>query len=326
MPTHPSWTETSLLGSDFPLPLDQPFTLAQSRAEGVRPPVLRRLCESGLLRRPVRGVYLATQAGDSPLLRAQSLGLVMPPDAVVCDRHAGYLHGTDMTLAPNEHLHLSPVSVARPSDHGRVKGALAVGGERALASYDVTEVMGLPVTTRLRTALDLGRVRNPDRAIAGMDAMLRLGGFTQDELVASTARFAGARWVTTLREIAPLTDARAESPPESVLRLRCLQAGIEGMVPQVEVYDDGRLLARLDLADEELRFAAEYDGVAFHSSSQQVSDDRTRRSALEEKQDWTIVVVVNHHLVGPHQDAELLLRQGVREARRRAGRRVHLDW
>ena len=127
-----------------------------------------------------------------------------------------------MVLAPNEHLHLSPVSVARLSGHGRVKGDLAAGGERALAPYDVTEVMGLPVTTRLRTALDLGRVRNPDRAIAGMDAMVRLGGFSHEELMGSVPRFAGHRWVRTLREIAPLADGRAESPPESVLRLRCL--------------------------------------------------------------------------------------------------------
>ncbi|MCH1867393.1 hypothetical protein [Nocardioides sp. CFH 31398] len=323
MKTIPLTTDGRFLGPAFPLPLDRPFTLDQARAEGVRSPDLTRLCALGLLRRPVRRVYLAAQAGDSPLLRSQALALVLPPDSYIVDRHAGYLHGADMVLAPNEHLHLSPVSVARLSDRGRVKGDLAAGGERALAPYDVTEVMGLPVTTRLRTALDLGRVRNPDRAIAGMDAMVRLGGLSPAEILASVPRFAGQRWVRTLREIAPLADGRAESPPESVLRLRCLQAGIEGLVPQLEVHDDGRFLARLDLGDEVLRFAAEYDGVAFHSSERQVANDLDRRADLESTQDWTIVVVRNENLVGPHQDAELLLRAGVREARRRAGRRIH---
>ena len=68
------------------------------------------------------------------------------------------------------------------------------------------------------------------------------------------------RWVTTLRAIAPLADGRAESPGESVLRLRCIECGLK-VEPQVEVWVGGFLVARLDLASVELLLAVEYDGA-----------------------------------------------------------------
>jgi len=50
------------------------------------------------------------------------------------------------------------------------------------------------------------------------------------------------------------------------------------LTPQVEVRDGARFVARLDLADEALRAAAEYDGAEWHSSPDQQSDDRARRA------------------------------------------------
>ena len=44
-----------------------------------------------------------------------------------------------------------------------------------------------------------------------MDAMLRLGMFDKPELVYGVPRFKGMRWVTVLRELAPLADGRVVS-------------------------------------------------------------------------------------------------------------------
>ena len=52
------------LDSSFPLPLDRPFT-KQATAEGITPNQLTWLVQNGYLRRPIKGVLLATQAGDS---------------------------------------------------------------------------------------------------------------------------------------------------------------------------------------------------------------------------------------------------------------------
>lgn len=309
------------LDSSFPLPLDRPFTAAQARAEGVPRHHLTWLCKEAHLRQPIRGVYLSVTAGDSPLLRAQCLALVVPDDCVICDRHAGWLLGAQMVLAPNEHLDLRPISVFRPSGKGRLRNGLAESGERNLLKSDVVEVNGLAVTSPLRTTWDLGRVRWREAALSGMDAMLRLGLFSHDELLAGVERFRGGRWVTTLRSLAPLADGRAESPGESVLRLRWIDCGLPEPEPQVEVWRDGFLIARIDLANRDMRFAAEYDGAEWHSSEEQQEHDRARRQELVDE-GWLVQPLVARNVFGRQRDCEAILLSAAREARRRAGRRV----
>ena len=269
---------TSLIGQpcldeSFPLPLDEPFTTKTAYGAGLSRWALHWLLREGFLRRPLKNVYVATQAPDTIDLRAQCLRLVVPADCVICDRHAGWLLGAEMVLRPNEHIHLEPISLFRPSDRGRLRNQLCDSGERNLIPSDITEVRGLPVTTPLRTAWDLGRVRYREQAIAGLDAMLRLGVFTREDLLAGIERFRRMRWVTTLRSIAPIADGRAESPGESVLRLRWIDCGLPTPELQIEVWRDGVLIARLDVGNEDLRFAAEYDGAEWHSSAEQREHD-----------------------------------------------------
>ena len=271
------WILGRALDGSFPLPVDQPFTTAMALGAGMSKRALTTLVTEGLLRRPVRGVYLSTAAGDSLALRAAALRLVVPADCVVVDGHAGWLRGAEMTLAPGEHLELRPLSLFRPSGTGRLRNEISSSGERWLPDEHVTEFDGLRVTTEIRTAWDLGRVRWPSRGLAGVDQMLRLGRFTHEELLAGIDQFRGHRWVTTLRAIGPLADGRAESPPESVLRLLCHE-NLLPMTPQVEVWDGSRFVARLDLADESLLAGVEYDGREWHSTPEQQRHDRRRRA------------------------------------------------
>ena len=293
------------LDDTFPLPADAPFTAATARDAGVSRWHLGQLVAEGLLRCPIRGVYLSTALGDSLPLRAACLKLVAPPDCVVVDRHAGWLLGAEMVLAPGEHLEVRPLSLFRPSGHGRLRNGIARSGERWLREEDVTEIDGLPVTTPLRTAWDLGRVRWTDHAIAGIDQMMRLGTFGREEFLAGIEQFRRQRWVTTLRAVGPLADGRAESPPESVLRLRCVECHLP-MTPQLEVHRDGRFIARLDLGNPDLLAGAEYDGVEWHSSPEQLEHDRARRRDATEE-GYLIEVFRKEHLWGVRADAEARL-------------------
>jgi very-short-patch-repair endonuclease len=309
-----------LLGTTFPLAPDAPFTRTQAMDAGVSRRALDRLLAEGLVRRPVKGVYVGTHVLDSVALRAACLRLVVPEDCVVVDRHAGWLHGAQMVLAPGEHLELRPLSVFRPSGHGRLRNDLAASGERNLAPDDVVEIHGLRVSTPLRTAWDLGRVRWTDEAIAGLDAMFRLGAFSREEFLAGFERFRRMRWVTTLRMIGPLADGRSESPGESVLRLRCIEVGVR-VVPQVEVFRDGRLVARLDLADESLLLGIEYDGVEWHSSPEQVAHDRERRTALEDD-GWVVLAFGRDDVYGRARTCDTVIKAAAQLARARRGRRT----
>ncbi len=300
------------------LPADVPFTSATALACGVKPHQLRRLVGHGHLKHLLKGVYVARGVADSTALRCSALALVMPEDCVVVDRHAGWLHGAEMVLAPNEHVHAAPISIFRPSGHGRLRNELADSGERNLLPSDITEIHGIRAATLLRTAWDLGRVRSPDRAIAGIDAMLRLG-VDRAEFLDGIERFRGMRWVTTLRTIGPLGDGRSQSPGESVLRLRWIETHLPEPRPQVEVWLDGRLLAVLDLANEDLRYAAEYDGREWHSSDEQRAHDAVRRAEVEHL-DWIVDAFVSDDLFGRHANAEARLRAGAKRAGQRLWR------
>ena len=98
-----------------------------------RPPDVHR----GPATPPIKGVHLATEPGDSLALRAACLTLRGTRRCVIVDRHAGWLLGAQMVLAPGEHL-ACPTALDLPT-HGRdvSRNDLATSGERNLTAGDV---------------------------------------------------------------------------------------------------------------------------------------------------------------------------------------------
>ena len=307
------------LDDRFPFSLDAPFTAQAARREGLNSCDLTKLVDDGYLRRMVAGVYVAGQAADSIDLRAAALRLVVPNDAVIVDTTAGWLLGAEMILAPGDHLAVPPVSVFVSRRGARLRNGLAASGQRFLTRDHVMDLLGLRVTTPLRTACDLGRLLPRDRAFAALDTMLRLGAFDREELWAETVRFRGMRGVRQLRAFAPLADPRAESPGESVTRLRWLDmTSLPAPELQIEVERPLGPSYWLDLGVEELRFAVEYDGEEWHRrTAEQREHDHRRRTWLREERGWIVEPVGKDNVFGQHQDIESILRGGHTRARRR---------
>lgn len=310
----------SLLGPDFPLPLDRPFSLEQAKAAGITRYTVGRLHSDGLVRRVLKGVYVPAQQPDDVLVRARALALVVPADAVIVDWTACWLHTG--VMPPNAHLETPPLAVFRHAGRGRLRNGLCHSGERALLPRDLTRVAGLRVTTALRTAWDLGRLMPRDWALAGMDALAATGHFTTEALTTDVERFRRQRGVVQLRDLAPKVDPRAESPAESVLRLRWLDMpSLPSPTPQVRILlPDGREIYRIDLGVEELKFGLEYDGHEHHSSELDRRHDELRRRDLEERFGWHVLAVTRDNVFGRHRDVEVVLLQGIEEARRRLAR------
>ena len=136
--------------------------------------------------------------------------------------------------------------------------------------------------------MDLGRLLWRYDALAAIDGFLRLGvplALISGEL----GRYRGYRGVRQLRALVPLGDARAESGPESALRLHWIEANLPPPVLQHWIYDDdGTPLYRLDIADPDARYAAEYDGDEFHSDAVDMVHDDVRRTWLREHRDWSV--------------------------------------
>lgn len=308
-----------VLDDSFPLPLELPFTAAAASAAGISRRTLTRLVREGLIRRLLKGLYVASHVPDTLLLRAHALSLVAPPGSVLVDWTACWLY-TGL-LPPGGHLEVPAVSLFRCAGEGRLRNTLCESGERSFDFTDLTTVEGVDVTTPLRTALDLGRLASRDWAIAGMDALLRHGAFEKEHLVHDVERFRRQRGVVQLRGLAPLIDARSESAGESVLRLRWLDLPtLPQPEPQVSIRTPGgRELYRIDLGVEELRFGVEYDGEEHHTSAADREHDRLRRQDLGLRFGWLVKPVRKVNVFGSRRDIERILHEGIREARLRLG-------
>lgn len=314
-PPKPTWLDGPLLGDAFPLPLDVPFTTADAVGAGVTPRQLAWMCEAGLLRRVLLGVYAAMQAPDSVAFRANAIALVMSGDAVVTDRAAAWLHGIPI-LRRGAHLVAPPLEVSHRSAMRSVRPEVE-GHRRQLADRDVQLLHGVPVTTALRTACDLGRLLWRFDALAALDGALRVG-VSQDELLDEMARFKGFRGVRQLRALAPLADARAESSGESALRLHWLEAGLPS--PELQLWIDDELgtpAYRLDIGCDEVRYAAEYDGREFHSSPEHQADDAIRRAWIEDQRAWTIDAFTSRDVYRPGTDIGARMAARFNQCRRR---------
>jgi very-short-patch-repair endonuclease len=183
-----------------------------------------------------------------------------------------------------------------------------------LAPRDVETLNGIRRTTSLRTAIDLARKRSRPRALAALDALLRTEDFVHDELMDETARFKGFRGIIQLRALAPIADARAESPAESAMRLIWIDAELPKVTPQISVCNAlGVEIYRLDMGLPEIRYAAEYDGIEWHSSKEQRDRDRKRREWLR-RDGWVIDVLGKEEVFDEPRRAIAKFREGIHRA------------
>jgi hypothetical protein len=288
------------MSNDFDLP-DNPFTNADLDALGMKRHVLRRLIEEKVVRRLVRGAYACADLEDTVELRARAVAAVTPPNHVVRDRTAAWIHRID-TLTYAEHDVPPPIETCalRGSEPCTREGV--DGRTRDLAPDDVMVIEGVRVTTPLRTALDLGCLLRRREAMAALDAFARSHGLTKAQMRVGARRYRRRRGVIQLRDLVELVDPRAESARESWMRLAIHDAGLAAPEPQYWIEIDGVPTYRLDLAYTRARVAVEYNGWDAHERTpEQRAHDKARREWLEAN-GWTVIVVLRGDFTGEALD------------------------
>lgn len=290
------------------LPAARPFTTAMARAEGVPVQVLAALVAQGLLRRPVRSVYLPVDVPDTLAYRLAALELMVPPGCFVTDHTAAWLHAGDIARLPNAHLSEAKPDIFRHSRHRALRHPLVRSGERMLQPDHLLSMGNIEVTTPIRTACDIGRLYSRDVALWGLDSMLGLDVFDLDELNGFVPYLARQRGVVQLRVLSPLADGGAQSFGESALRLRWHDAGLPRPRCQVPVVRGGRAVFYLDMGHEDLGLAAEYDGEEWHTGAVAEARDDARRESLRREEGWWIEVFRRSDVFGHAQEADLRLK------------------
>jgi Protein of unknown function (DUF559) len=267
-----------------------PFTHADLRTWGLPLSALRRGQRRGEVRTLVRGVFVASHVPDTIELRARAVAKAVRSHHVVTDRTAAWLHGVD-THVYAEHDTVPPIETCALRWHEPTTVSGVDGRTRDLHSRDVMVLYGVPVTTPLRTALDLGCCLRRREAFAAMVALARLHGLTATDLERELGRYRRRRGVVQLRGLVGLVDPRPESQREAWVLLEIADAGLPLPEPQFWVDVIGVPTYRLDFAYRRARVCIEYDGVDAHEKSdEQREHDRRRRKWLRDH-GWIVIVV-----------------------------------
>jgi hypothetical protein len=292
---------------------DSPFTWPTAHAAGLRRSQLDAALAEGSVVRLLHGVYASADVAVDTALRAKGVALVVSPYSVVRDRTAAWLWGVEC----HEHAELDgtpPLETCVLRGHEPTDRSGVAGIVRDLAPEDWTDVMGVRVTIPVRTALDLGCLLRPHRALGAMDALMRRHDYTHEDMRVLMRRYRRRRGVVQLRRLVNVVDPAAESQPESWVRWFIIERELPVPTPQVWVEIEG-LSFRLDLAYPRARIAVEYDGEEFHRTPEQRAHD-ARRRALLVAAGWVVIVVTKHDLAPERREQWLRELAGVLRQRR----------
>ncbi|MEU5908087.1 hypothetical protein ABZ780_27405 [Micromonospora sp. NPDC047467] len=251
--------------------------------------VTRNDLRSSAWRPLFRDVYADAQVRVTHETRCAAVGRwLVPPGAAIAGRAAAALYGC-VTPTPSE-----PVDVLVPRDNrlGPSAGLRIHRGE--IDPGDTVDRAGVRVTSPMRTCWDLALWLDLVEAVVVIDALLAHRLTDVATLRAYALNRAGRRGWRSLLRVTDLADQGAESPQESRTRVRLVLAGLPRPQTQWVVTDQGRFVARLDLAWPEYKVAVEYDGL-WHDDPAQFHRDRRRLNRLLGG-DWIVLHVTSKRL------------------------------
>lgn len=304
------------------------FTGRQASATGVSRQARRTLIKQGVLRELRRDVFTTGDYWDvsdererhrleiAGALVARNCPLAPGEEPRLAAGHAsaGFLHGLPLPGEPREADRLRTPDdqllpwERRPSrvhliSADRERRTYRAGVEIRPASLTVNDVVidgAVPISSLARTAVDLMRDGTFEEAVAVADVALRLGAERSD--LAETAERC-RRWPNgaSARGAVLFADGRAESPAESLCRLRLAEAGY---VPelQVDLYDAVGHIARVDLFLRAFRIVVEVDGlVKILDPWAGSAEEELRRREVRERRlrdaGWIVIRTTWHELM-----------------------------
>lgn len=290
------------------------------RANELPPEELRARVRQGDLVRVLRGIYAAPPPDGLPweadryllLCRAAAVHATRRTEHWFSRSTAAVLWGCHLLRVPTEVDVTGPSAPSGPS--GATPGVRRHWTERAV---EVTTVLGLPATGLERTVLECASSLPPEHGIVVADSAARMGADPQ-MLADLVGRAVGDRGVRRARDVLALTDARAESAGESVLRYAIITAGIPAPDLQIPVHTRlGRF--RVDLGWPEVRLAVEFDGRAKYGAApesvmQALVAEKRRQEAIEDE-GWQVLRFMWPDLAHP-EDIAARIRRALRHGPR----------
>ena len=238
-----------------------------------------------------RGVYLRPPTSDKEELHRLRLTAAAPslsPNTYFSHTSAAVVHGLPLLGKRTKEL----VAVRTGGGHGTITRTLHTRIAQ-LGQHEVTVVDELPVTSLTRTVADLVRSLPFLEAVMVADAGLARG-LDRAELLALTHKGRGCRMA---RRALLFADPRAESPGESISRVRIDAAGLPTPELQRKVLRvNSTFLARVDFCWEEFGVVGEFDGATKYGRSLKpgqspvdaIMDEKRREQLLFDATWWVV--------------------------------------
>jgi len=259
------------------------FTAAQAREAGYPLAEQRQILRRGDWVRLRRGIFSERERWDlieaDPVARhtaaCRAALMAMTGGGWVSHSSAAALLGVPMLNALPSDVHLTrPGSGRHPAPGVRMHFAPVPPGHQQVRA-------GLALTSLTRTMFDLSRTASLDSAVVGLDHVLHHQMATRRDLqnvVDECARWPGhARAVRALS----LADALAESPGETLSRMRIAESGLPQPELQVVLSLSG-LIVRVDFYWRDLRVVGEFDGAIKYSTRRDLVREKQRDDRLRE--------------------------------------------
>jgi hypothetical protein len=185
-----------------------PFLGSAAVMSGLLTPAQLR---SSAWRRLFRGVYTDARVPPDHRLAVRGAALLLPPGALITGRSAAHLYGAQLCGTTD------PVEVASA---GKWRGPAGIRvASRRYRPEDIRVYAGVPMTTPLATAHGLARDLPLEEAVVWLDALARARNPSRERLCAYTQVQPHRPGWQRARRAVELCDPRAESPPESRVRL-----------------------------------------------------------------------------------------------------------
>lgn len=263
-------------------------TAAGLRAAGLSAGQIHRLASDGTLRWLRTGVYAPAALADSVagepaaahLLQVAAAIAAASSPAVGSHRSAAIVHGLGLVgRLPASRVELTRAR-AGPGSKSRRPGILL--HMAALPAGHVTTCRAVPVTSVVRTVVDLARTMPFAEGVAVADSALRQKLAKRDELEAVLARC--ARWpgIQRARRVIGFADPLAESVLESISRALFHEHGLPPPELQVVVGDEDEIVGRVDFLWRRYRTIAEADGALKYTEPARALAQLNRDARLRE--------------------------------------------
>lgn len=293
---------------------DGPMSVQQARAAGVTEGQLRAAVRRGAVLMLRRGIVMpsARWLDADPVTRhrwaLRAALLAYPGSWASHDSAARLLDLPEFGLDPIDigdvgapPVHITRTGAGRRDDWLRVHGGDASGGF-------VTTTNGIPGTDVIRTSIELGSTRSLRRAVAFIDAGMRiavaercspsqvrtlaLDPDTRHRLrntwMRALSPYTGHRWVTRVRTAIDWADPAAESVLESVSRAEIFQSPLPRPRCGIPVRGDDGQVYFGDFVWDSFGVIGEADGLGKYADAIDLVREKRRQEALEAA-GWVVV-------------------------------------